>query len=127
MLTKKNMFSFGISKSTCWNAWYQSTYIIDIFTKSSCTLDKVDKNEFNLTEKYVWATYDPHNGFSTKLTFDVNRLRFFLFTKSSDNKLRNLSQTKEALQLHILHSGYTAGGIYGATLQPIDQIPSLVE
>ena len=121
------MFSFGISKSTCWNSWYQSTYIIDIFTKSSCTLDKVDKNEFNLTEKYVWATYDPHNGFSTKLTFDVNRLRFLLFTKSSDSKLRNLSQTKEALQLHILHSGYTAGGIYGATLQPIDQRPSLVE
>ena len=87
----------------------------------------MDKNEFNLTEKYVWATYDPYNGFRTTLTFDVNRLPFLFFTKWSDNKLRNLSQAKEALQLHILHSAYTAGGIYGVTLQPVDQIPSLVD
>ena len=44
----------------------------------------------------------------------------------SENKLRKLPPTREALQLHILHSAYTAGWIWGATLQPSDQIPSPV-
>ena len=56
-----------------------------------------------MIEKYVCAPYDlliyaPY----------VNRLRFLLFTKSSDNKLRKFSPTKEALQLHILRSTYAA-------------------
>ena len=57
---------------------------------------------------------------------DVNRLRLLLCTKSSDKKLRKLPPTREALQLHILRSVYAAGCIWGVTLQPSDQIPSLV-
>ena len=58
----------------------------------------MDENEFNLIEKCVCAAYDPHNRFRTSR---VNRLRFFLFTKLSENNLRKLSLTKWALQLHI--------------------------
>ena len=61
------------------------------FTKVSWTLDKAGENEFNLIEKYVCVPYDLHNCFCTS---DVNRLRFLLFTKSSDNKLRKLFPTK---------------------------------
>ena len=84
----------------------------------------MDENEFNLIEKYVCAAYDPHNRFRTS---DVNRLRFLLFTKSSDNKLRKLCPAKEAPQLHILRSVYSAGSIGEVTLQPSDQIPSPVD
>ena len=60
-------------------------------------------------------------------TSNGNRLRFLLFTKSRDNKPRTFSPTKEALQLHILRSVHAAGRIWGVTLQPSDQIPSLVD
>ena len=115
---------FDISKSTWWNVWYHSTYITGTCTKLSWTLDKVDENEFNLIEKYVCAAYDPHNHFRTS---GVNRLRFFLFTKLSENNLRRLSLTKEALQLHILRSAYAAGGTWSVILQPSDQMPSQVD
>ena len=52
-----------------------------------------EENNFNLTEKY--AAYDPQNQFHTN---DVNRLRFLLFTKLSENKLRKYPPTREALQ-----------------------------
>ena len=84
----------------------------------------MEENDFNLIEKYVCATYDPHNRFHTN---DINRLLFLLFTKSTENILRKLSSTREALQLHILRSAYFAGWIWGATLQPSDQIPSPVD
>ena len=94
------------------------------FTKLSWTPDKVEEKDLNLFEKCVCAAYDSHSRFHTN---DVNRLRFLLFTKSSENKLRKLPLTREALQLHILHSAYAAGWIWGITLQPSDQIPSLVD
>ena len=84
----------------------------------------MNENELNLIEKYACATSDLHNRFRT---CDGNRLGFLLFTKSRDNKLRKLSPTKEALQFHILHSVHAAGRIWGVTLQPSDQIPSLVD
>ena len=62
---------FGMSKSTWWNIWYQSRYITETFTKLSWTPDKVDKNEFNLVEKYLCPAYGPHNRFRTS---KVNRL-----------------------------------------------------
>ena len=84
----------------------------------------MNENELNLIEKYACAAYGLHNRFGTS---DGNRLRFLLFTKSRDNKLRKLSPTKEALQFHILHSVHATGRIWGVTLQPSDQIPSLVD
>ena len=84
----------------------------------------MNENELNLIEKYACAAYGLHNRFRTS---DGNRLRFLLFTKSRDNKLRKLSPTEEALQLHILHLVHAAGRIWGVTLQPSDQIPSLVD
>ena len=114
--------SFDISKSTWWNVWCQNPYITETFTKLNSTADK--ENDFNLIEKYVCAAYDPHNRFHTN---DINRLRFLLFTKSSENKLRKLPSTREAFQLHILRSAYSAGWIWGITLQPSDQIPSPVD
>ena len=108
---------FDVSKSTWSNAWCQNAYITETFT----ILNKVEENDLNLIEKYVGAAYDPHNRFHTN---DVNRLRFFLFTKSSENKLRKLPQTREVFKLHILRSAYAAGWIWGVTLQPSDQIPS---
>ena len=92
---------FDISKSTWWNVWHQNAYITETFTKLSWTPDKVEENDLNLIEKYVCAAYDPHNGFHTN---DVNRLWFTLFTKWSENKLRKLPPTREALELYILHS-----------------------
>ena len=115
---------FDISKNTWWNVWYQKAYIIETFPKLSWTPDKVEENDLNLIEKYVCAAYEPHNRFHTN---DVNRLRFLLFTKSRDNKLRKLLPTREALQLHTLRSAYAAGWIRGVTLQPSDQIPSPVD
>ena len=85
--------------------------------------DRVEENDLNLIKIYVCAPYDPHNRFYMN---DVNRLRLLLCTKSSDKKLRKLPPTREALQLHILRSVYAAGCIWGVTLQPSDQIPSLV-
>ena len=115
---------FDTSKSTWWNVWCQNPYITETFTKLSWTPDQLEENDLNLIEKYVCAVYDPHNCFHMG---DVNRLRFFLFTKLSENKLRKLLPTREALQFDILCSAYTAGWIWGATLQPSDQIPSPVD
>ena len=84
----------------------------------------MDENELNLTEKYVCAASDLHNCFRTS---DGNRLRFILFTKSSDDKLRRLPPTNEALQLDILRSVQAACRIWDVTLQSSDQIPSLVD
>ena len=72
-------------------------------------------------KKYVCAAYDPHNRLHMN---DINRLRFLLFTKSSENNLKKLPPTREPLQLHILRSAYAAGWIWGVTLQLSDQIPS---
>ena len=115
---------FDISKSTWWNVWCQNACITKAFTKLSWAPDKVEENDLSLIEKYVYTAYDPHNCFHMN---DINRLRLLLFTKSSENKLRKLPPTREALQLHILQSVYAAGWIWGVTLQPSDQIPSLVE
>ena len=90
-----------------WNVLFQNAHIIEAFTKSSWTLDKVDENEFNLIEKYVCA-YDPHNRFHTN---EVNWLQFILYKKSSDNKMEKLPPTKEALKFQILRSIYAAGWI----------------
>ena len=84
----------------------------------------MEENDLNLIEKYVCAAYDRHNCLHTD---DVNRLRFLLFTKSSDNKLRKLPPLRDALQLHILCSVYTAGWIWAVTLQSSDKIPSPVD
>ena len=94
---------FDISKSTWWNVWCQNAYITETFTKFSWTPDKVKVNDLNLTEKYVYATYDLHNYFHKN---DVNRLRFLLFTKSSENKLKKFPLTRYTLQLRSLRSGY---------------------
>ena len=84
----------------------------------------MEENDLNLIEKYVCAAYDPHNRFHTN---NISRLQFLLFTKSSENKLRKLTLTREALQLLILHSAFAAGWIWGVTLQSSDQIPSPVD
>ena len=84
----------------------------------------MEEIDLNLIEKYVCAAYDPHNRFHTN---NISRLQFFLFTKSSENKLRKLALTREALQLLILHSAFAAGWIWGVTLQSSDQIPSPVD
>ena len=103
---------------------YESTYITETFTKLSWKLDKVDKNELNLIEKNVCTAYDLHNRFRTN---GGNQLRFLLFTKSSDNKLRSLPPIKAAPRLHILRSLHAASRIWGVTLQLSDQLSSLVD
>ena len=84
----------------------------------------MDQNELNLIEKNVCTAYDLHNRFRTN---GGNRLRFLLFTKSSDNKLRSLPPTKAARWLHILRSVHAASRIWGLTLQLSDQLSSLVD
>ena len=42
------------------------------FTKLRWESDKEEKNDFNLTEKYVCGAYDPHNHFHTN---DANRFK----------------------------------------------------
>ena len=81
----------------------------------------MEENYFNLIEKYVCSVYDQHNRFPNN---NVNRVWFLLFANSSDKKLRQ--ETREVLQFHILRSAYAASWIWGVTLQPSDQIPSLV-
>ena len=70
----------------------------------------MDENEFSLIEKYACAAYDPENSFRTS---DINRLWFVLFTKSSENKLKKLFPTKEALVapyfMSTLHFWYDIG------------------
>ena len=87
-----------------------TAYLQEMSSKQPHQIDKKDENELNLIEKYACAAYGLHNRFGTS---DGNRLRFLLFTKSRDNKLRKLSPTKEALELHILHSVRAAGRIWG--------------
>ena len=70
------------------------------------------------------VAYDPYNRFNSN---DVNRLRFPLFTKSSDSKLRKLPPKRDALQLHILCSACAVGWIRGVKLELSDQIPSPVD
>ena len=115
---------YDISKCTWWNVWCQNTFITETFTKLSWTPGQVDKTDLSQAEKFVYAAYDPRNRFRTN---DVNKLRFLLFTKSSDNNLRKLPPTKEALRLHILRSAYNASWIWGVTLRPSDQVPSPVQ
>ena len=95
-----------------WKVWCQNAYITKTFTKLSWTPDKVKEKDFN----YVCAAYDPHNRFHMN---DVNRLRFLLFRKSSDYKLRKLSPTKKALQLHILLSAYAVRLIWAVTYNQV--------
>ena len=73
----------------------------------------MEESDFNMIEKYLFAVYDPYNHLDTN---DVNRMRFLLFAKSIDNKLRKLHPTREVLELRILCSVYTAGWIWGVTL-----------
>ena len=101
------IFNLGISKSTWWNVWYESTCITDTFIKLSWALDKVDENEFNLIGKYVCAAYDPHIHFRTSRQALIPFVYFVTF--------------------HILRSAYAAGKIWGVKLQPSDQIPSPVD
>ena len=70
------------------------------------------KNEFNRIEKFICAAYDLHNHFRMS---NIKKLWFLLFTKLSDNKLRNISPTKEALQLYIICSVSTSGRIFSCT------------
>ena len=79
------------------------------------------ENDLHLIEKYLCAAYDLHNHFHAN---DINKLRFLLFTKSSENKLRKPPLTRYAFQFHSLRSAYGAGWIWGVTLKPSDQIPS---
>ena len=84
----------------------------------------MEENDFNLIKICLCVDYDPHSCFSSN---DVNGLRFLLLTKLTDNKLRKLYLTREALKLHILCSAYAVGWIEGVTLQPSDKIPSPFE
>ena len=97
---------FAISKSIWWNVWCQKAQITETFSKLSWTVNKVVY--FNLIEKYVCAAHDPHDCFHTN---KVNRMRFLLYTKSSDNKMERLPPTREALQFQILRSTYAASWI----------------
>ena len=87
-------------------------------------VENAKENDLNVIEKYVCATYDPDNHFHTN---DVNRIRFLLFTKSSDNKLRKLPPTREVQQPRFLCSVYAVGWIWDVTLQRSDQILSQVD
>ena len=89
---------FDISQSTCWNVWCQNTYITETFTKLSWTPDKVKENDVKLIEKYVCAAYGPRNCFHTN---NVNRLRFLLFTESSENKLKKLPLTRYSFIVYV--------------------------
>ena len=71
--------------------WCENAYTTEAFTKLSWTPDKVEENDFNLIEKYVCAACDPHNRVHMS---HVNRLRFFWFKKSRENKLRKLPPKK---------------------------------
>ena len=82
----------------------------------------MEENDLNLSRKYVCDAYDPHNCFHIN---DINRLRFFLFTKLSEKvDLQSFPQQERLFQLHILCSTYAAGWIWGVRLQQSDQIPS---
>lgn len=76
--------------------------------KLSWTRDEVEENYLSSIEKCVCAAYDPHNCFHTT---DVERLRFLLLTKLSDNKLRKPPPTREAAKsfITIFRSAYVAG------------------
>ena len=94
--------------------------------KLSWTRDEVEENYLSSIEKCVCAAYDPHNCFHT---MEVERLRFLLLTKLSDNKLRKPPPTREAAKsfIAIFCSAYIAGQLRCVTLQPSDQIPSPVD
>ena len=91
---------FGISKSTWWNVWYQSTYITETFTKLSWTLDKVDENEFNLIKKYVCTARR--------------------FRASDVSNLEAVIPSAYKVTFHILRLAYASGRIWSVTLQPSD-------
>ena len=75
----------------------------------------IDELDFVDIERFVCVAYDVKERFKIN---DINKLRYIIFKMSSDNNLRKLPPTRYALiKQHILRSAYTAGWIWGLTLE----------
>ena len=84
----------------------------------------MEENDFNLIEKYVCAACDPHNRVHMS---HVNRLRFFWFKKSRENKLRKLPPKKRDFKASCFTFNLHWWLEWGVTSYPSDQIPSPVD
>ena len=84
----------------------------------------MEENDLTLIEKYVCATYDPHNCFHTK---EVNRVRFPLLQSQVTTNWESFPWQERLCGFIILRSAYAAGWTWDVTLQPSVQIPSLVD
>ena len=58
---------------------------------------------------------------------EVNQLRYLIFCQLSDNNLRKLPPSKEALRRHILRSTYVGGWEWGSVLNEGIQILSPIQ
>ena len=78
------------------------------------------EDDFVKLENFVCRAYDQNHRLNT---YDINSLRYLLFNVSTENNLRKLPPTRDALRLHILRSAFVAGCIWGQCLQGHDAIP----
>ena len=98
--------SFNLSKLGWWKVWRENDNVMPTFIKLSWTPNAVEEQDFVNIEKFVCAAYDPTNRFQTD---DINKLRYHLFSVSTDNNLCIIPPTRAALRLHILRSAYAGG------------------
>ena len=114
-------FFFSISKQTWWNLWMEHYHdVTDVFVKLSHRPASISEDDFVKLEKFVCRAYDQNHRLNT---YDINSLRYLLFNVSTENNLRKLPPTRDALRLHILRSAFVAGWIWGQCLQGHDAIP----
>ena len=115
---------FNLSKKLWWKVWSENTFVSQTFISLSWTPNDITEMDYLKIEKLVCTAYDPQKRF---LTDDVNRLRYLLFSMSTDNNLRKLPPSRAALKQHILRSAYAAGWIWGGCLNNRISIPHPTE
>ena len=115
---------FHLSKLGWWKVWRENDYVTPTFIKLSWTPNAVEEQDFINIEKFVCAAYDPTNRFQSD---DINKLRYHLYSVSTDNNFRRIPPTRAALHLHILRSAYAGGWHWGGALLENLQIPPLTD
>ena len=91
---------FNTSKAAWWKLWLNSSFVDETFKKLSWKPFQLDEHDFEVVERFVCVAYDTPKKFHLQ---DKNKLHFMLFSQLSDNNLRRLPPTTDALEVGVFH------------------------
>ena len=107
---------YGKGKCKAWDAWFNSEKK-DVFTTVFAQLgnkpNEITTNQIDVIEEYVKTLY-------TTPRSSLGEIRLEKFLKSSDNDLRKLPPSKDALIQHIKRSCYQAGFLWRESVEDLD-------